>query len=428
LKYVFNDTRIFKLIDDCNFEQRLGLCNRSNYQVRDVWTASDYTGLNKILEFTFRISNLFVSLFGAISNLLVIIVILQKTNKDIFYGFKQYVYLWLNSAFSLTILLIQLFSWFSECFWPYQLFCLRTHQFVFFQYFKIVFQVMLINALRFMCNFTYLMFAVNRIAVLVKGQNETFEKISKWGVRKFLAITFSISLLLSSTKYFNYVVNFDHPEADYPIREKISVSISFDYNQMDTIFKVIFLLSSLSDLLNHFVFTCVNLFVDVVMLVKLRRTLAEKLAKLSSMNLSRKIVEKRKEENRESMNRAVRMVVINSLISILLKLPLMILPVINIAAQFYYLDQRTFMFENFFEKTNYGFAAYLNRSFGYFFYLFKTSAFPDFIDSVGNFCFSLSLSLSFFVYFNFDKNIYHGFNRIFIKKKVVEKLNTQNAK
>lgn len=144
------------------------------------------------------------------------------------------------------------------------------------------------------------------------------------------------------------------------------------------------------------------------------------------MNLSRKIIEKRKEENRKSMNRAVRMVVINSLISILLKLPLMILPIITIAAQFYYSQQRTFLIENFYKKSNYGFAAYLNRSFAYFFYLFKTAAFPDFIDSVGNFFYSFSLSISFFVYFNFDKNINHGFNRIF-KKKADLKLKTQNA-
>jgi hypothetical protein len=249
------------------------------------------------------------------------------------------------------------------------------------------------------------MFAINRIAVIVKGQNEVSEKISNWGVKKFLAVAFFLSLLFSSTKYFNYVVNFDHPEADYPIRETISISLFADHKHMDTVFKVIFLLTAISDFLNHFVFTCINLFIDIVMLVKLHRSLAET------------------EENKESLKIASRMVVINSLISILFKMPLMILPIINVLAQFYYSNLRRIIGKNKFVSNNVTFEAYLNRNFGYFYYFFQAADFPDLIDSLCNFLFSLSLLLVFFVYYNFDEKIYQGFNRI-----ITIESKTQNEK
>ena len=414
LQYIFNDTRIFKMMNDCNFEQRLTLCNSSNYQVEEVWTASDYQHLNKIFEFTFRIATQIVSFFGMITNGFVMIVILHKINKDLFDGLKQYIYLCYNSIFSFSILFIQFFSWFSECFWPYQAFCPQTHKLIAFQFFKVIFRVIFVNVLRFMCNFSYVMFAINRIALIGKDRYEVFEKIAKWGVKKLLVITFLFSSLLSATKYFNYYVNFDHPEADYPMREKISTSIFIDVNQKDTFFDVIFLFSSLSDLLNHLVFLCIILLLDIFMVVQLRRTLAEKLAKFLSMNPNSKSVEKRKEENEDSVNKATRMVIINSLMGILLKLPLMFLPIINIIAQFYYSNKRMVTFGNKFES-NKTFYAFFDRKFGYFFYFFQLSDFPDLADSLSELLYSLSLALGFFIYFNFDKKINGGSNRIFAK-------------
>jgi len=70
------------------------------------------------------------------------------------------------------------------------------------------------------------------------------------------------------------------------------------------------------------------------MVVKLRKTLNEKLEKSASLNLSSKQLEVKKKENEDASNKAVSMVVINTLIGLLFKLPLCILPLINIHAHY----------------------------------------------------------------------------------------------
>ena len=70
------------------------------------------------------------------------------------------------------------------------------------------------------------------------------------------------------------------------------------------------------------------------MVVQLRRTLEEKIKKSESLN--QKQTENKKAEFEEAVNKAIKMVVLNSAIGILFKLPVLILPLINLIAQFYY--------------------------------------------------------------------------------------------
>ena len=40
----------FKSISKCNFEQKVTLCNKSNYEINDIWDRSDFFILNKKLQ------------------------------------------------------------------------------------------------------------------------------------------------------------------------------------------------------------------------------------------------------------------------------------------------------------------------------------------------------------------------------------------
>ena len=163
------------------------------------------------------ISSYVFSFLGIVTNLIVIITILHKENKDLFKGFKQYNYLCYNSIFSMLILVIQLLSWMSECFYPYEAFCPEIRKLVFIQVFKMVFKECFVTAFRFMLNFSYVAFALNRISLIGKDHGKLVQFMSDVGVKTYLTVCFLISCGCSVVKYFKYEINFDKPETSYNI-------------------------------------------------------------------------------------------------------------------------------------------------------------------------------------------------------------------
>ena len=72
------------------------------------------------------------------------------------------------------------------------------------------------------------------------------------------------------------------------------------------------------------------------MVVKLKRTLEEKTKKSEQMNKAQNQNQNKKAENEEAVNKAIKMVVLNSAIGIFFKLPVLLIPLLNLVAQFYY--------------------------------------------------------------------------------------------
>ena len=180
----------YKSMSTCNFNYTLSLCNKSSYQEKNWWGKDDYFNLNKKLQSTFRIGQYLFVLFGIATNLLVVIIILHNNNTEIFKGLKHYSYLWLNSVFYLLILLIWILSWISECFYPFEVFCPEIRKLLFDQYFKIIFKEVIVTLLKFMCNFTYVGFSLNRIALIGKDHNKIVTFISEIDVKVYCLVSF----------------------------------------------------------------------------------------------------------------------------------------------------------------------------------------------------------------------------------------------
>ena len=68
------NSKEFKQKSKCNFERRLNLCNKTNYQIRDIWSTIDNYYLNKKLQIAFKISSYFFSFLGILTNALTIIL------------------------------------------------------------------------------------------------------------------------------------------------------------------------------------------------------------------------------------------------------------------------------------------------------------------------------------------------------------------
>lgn len=161
-----------------------------------------------------------------------------------------------------------------------------------------------------------------------------------------------------------------------------------------------FVANIISDLLNYVVFVLVNLIIDIYMLVQLRKTLSDKLTRLNEIS-DKKVSMKKSLELEETMNNAIRMVVINSLLNLAFKLPLAFIPMVNAIAAFYYQSQS-------FLNGNFAFDTFLGK--------FRECNLYYLILDLADWLVTLLISIQMFVFVRFDKKIKFGFERIFNPK------------
>lgn len=192
---------------DCDFKKLLDKCNKKNFHAKEIWDITSTREATKYFQVFIASSLPIISLFGIFTNLVLIYIILNKKNSDLFKGLKHYPHLCAISVFNTITLGIQLVSLLSECNKTYDVYCPDTRRLVFFQFFKIIFKETLVVALQFMSNFAYMGFAFNRIALIGKNDAKIVEKISGWQFKNYLTVTGIISVILSVVKGFKYQVN-----------------------------------------------------------------------------------------------------------------------------------------------------------------------------------------------------------------------------
>lgn len=182
----------------------------------------------------------------------------------------------------------------------------------------------------------------------------------------------------------------------------LSYPINYNYESIltEANYKTYFIINFVSDLLNYIVFLLIHLIIDIGMVVKLRQTLNEKLENTKEY-ITKEQQEKRQTESELAMDNAIFMVILNTIVSVLLKLPTCVYSLI-------------FMYYNIY-KLN-GYYMYYNPRFGIFFKLIcMESYFCDMLLTMANFLYLLHISIQFFFFKRFDKKFKTAFDRILIK-------------
>ena len=306
----------YKSISNCNFEKMMELCNKSSFAAKNILTYFELGEVMKMAEIIINILSYILSIFGIVTNLLIIVTISSKKNREEFKTCKHYNYLRLNSICSCLILLIRFISWLNQCIYPFQVFCPLIRKTVFMQYFKIIVEEVLMTALKFMNNFTYIGFAFNRISLIGKDHNKLVKFMSDLGIKKYIGVTLLISIVLSVIKFFEFDINTGQHFESYPISYEYLNLINSDSHQNFTVY----ILNLISDSFNYFIFLIVNFAIDIGMIVKLRETLNEKLEK--SKEYSSKVQqEKRSVENETAIDKTRSMIIWNISLNLILKLP-----------------------------------------------------------------------------------------------------------
>lgn len=255
-----------------------------------------------------------------------------------------------------------------------------------------------------MANFFYIGFAFNRVSLIGKDHPKLVEKMSKLSMNKYIIVSGIISIALSVVKGFRYQINYDHPELNYPFLIEHDLKVDRGWTR-----DVYFVFNFISDMLNYVIFVVANISIDAYMVVRLRKTLGEKLDRFKSnqqknVDKSKKSESKNKKETdiTEAINNAIRMVVINSTLNLFFKLPLVIIPLQNVIVAFYYKSKS-------YETTvNHPLDSYMGHM--------SEMDLVTLVNESSDWLFSILLAIQFFVNLEFDKKIKEAFEKTFPKK------------
>ena len=123
------------------------------------------------------------------------------------------------------------------------------------------------------------------------------------------------------------------------------------------------------------------------MLYKLKSTVKGSIERITSMGSNEKQFEKKKSDLEDAVNKNVKMVIVNTSIGLLLKLPLVFLPLVNTIAEFFYKDLDT---------------RSKNISFDRLYSFLLDSNFYPLLQDVSELLFLISMSIQYFIYKKFD--------------------------
>lgn len=385
----------------CFFQQRIRLCRqKSQFQI----TQTRVTNLDLVLifEFVLIILSPSLSVFGIVTNLLTISIIFHKNNEKTMQE-KHYLYMNMYCASNLMIFSTQLIGLVSECQVPFGFFCSSIHRRVFTQYVKIIVVDYLNAVCRLFSNFAYFGFAVCRLARIGKDHGKLIVFINELGIRKLAGVSLVMSGGLAVSKSLQNRINYF--ETTINIYPHLIFQFVIDW-QNHASYVVLFVFNFLFNLLNNFLFVFVHLTIDLVLIKKLIRVLREKEEKMSEMKRGDKEIEELSKENEESKRRAVFMVVLNSTLNFLTRLPLMLTSV-N--------DLRLLVRKPYRQVEDSNYLNSLDEFNPWFTFKFYCSSVKSCLvfQSFGNCLFLFSLSTVIFFLKNFDKNFMKAYQTFF---------------
>ena len=306
--------------------------------------------------------------------------------------------------FSLSNILIcfcQLFSLVNECQLPFGIFCSSIRRFIWAQYMKMIFGEFFKYFLISMSHLMYIAFALNRLSLIGKDHDRITRYVSDVNVTKIMGFSVVFSTLVSIVKPFQYKIHsnmlFNYPF--YPI-----LHTSYDekwYKNLKDVFILVF--NGVYNFLIYVVFVVINLIIDILLLVRLRRVTREREKKFQSQ--SENIRQKIKEEDERSIKEVTHLILFNILTNFTLKIPTTITSLNDIRALINYSEKFTALLGS------PSISQYVySYSMDYFCYMSRgCQVFQVF----GNFLFLMSLFINFFLIRKFDKN----FGKALSKKK-----------
>jgi hypothetical protein len=309
----------------------------SNKHENDLKTYTEYYEIEFSFELVFNIlAFVLIPLactLGLWLNARVCWTVLKKGKKDLNENF--YKYMALNSTFNSLFCLIYVLYPINYCLlYESGFFCSAISNSVATQVIKIVFQGYLGEVLKMCSNISYILITINRYMLVGKKHNFILTNISEWNMKRVIGSTVVFSLLINIGHGFQYRINYGYGKL---FQADNGVQLSDDLYPSIVVYNTSFQVYSIVYFVVNFVaFFLINTCVEASLVLKMRKEIAEKRDRIeeeirvSAANNSacsevvNKIINskrKRVAEDAKKETRAIKMVVANSLINFILRLP-----------------------------------------------------------------------------------------------------------
>jgi hypothetical protein len=326
-----NMTLIQVKIDQCLLHQSNGSKQQGQY-ILD----GDYYQVQYLFEFVVNLLAFVFIPFGCIAGLLLNVRVIWTIRKNRKVELKDnfYKYMSLNSKFNCLFCLIYVFYPINFC-QKYETgyFCSTIYTSIVAQVYKIFFMTYFGESIKMCSNISYILISVNRYMLIGKEHSPLLEKISKWKIKKSVPFTILFSLLINIGHIFQYRINYgwgpvNDNYINYQMKDFYPAIVS-DNVSLGAYILVYFIL-------NFGVFFLVNTWIEVRLVRKLhdeltikRKKIAEEI-ELTNLNNSAhstvvnriiKAKQKKIEQDNKKEQRAIIMVISNSVINFILRLP-----------------------------------------------------------------------------------------------------------
>lgn len=401
INQVFDNKSIYK---KCDFESRLKICNRSNY--KSTFKAKNVYGFDFMIisKFLLVISTTLISFFGIVTNMLVILTLINKKNEKELKE-KQYTYMAITSGINIVILFIQILSLMNECDYPFGIFCSSIRSSIVVQYYKIVFAETISAFLRLLSNFSYIAFSINRISLIGANHGKFVKFVSDLSPKSYLTFSIILSALFSIIKGFRFKINYILPNETYPVLFHHDHRL-YSQSRSLTYVSLIYAFNSVYDVVNYLLFTIVHICFDLFLFNKVRITLNEKETKFKSDTKATR--EKKKKENEEIKRRVLTMVILCAFVNLIGKVPISIVS-LNDVRLLVNLNFKFFGANDSWAREHFT-AFYSMKSICYL--SDGCLLFQDF----GNFLYCISISLNLFFFYRFDIKFKNAYQLVFFSK------------
>lgn len=391
LNYLYSPFDLNSLLKSCNFDLMLKNCIKLNSSLipKDPLDIQNSIVLYDFILIIFATP--FVCLLGLILNITSLYLLFKKKTIK-FFKEKHYQYLKANFLLGLVFFLISLLGLINECPFNQGLFCSSIRKLISIQYFKIIFIDFFACILKFSLNCTTLAITLARLVLVGKTHSKFIIWFARLSSRKFVLFSFLIASILCAIKLFYHKVNEFDPDQEYPIEY---FEIYANFTSSFFVFYLIKWLNLIPDLINSFLFPIMSLVLDILLLKKLRKTLAISLEiKLNSSTVTKM----NKNKNEYTSLRILGFTILNLSINFALRIPELFVPVYMFIGYFSYVNVTVVYssFENFILQ-----------------FCFKFS-FTRFWLHLTNCTYMISLIFNFFIYFYTDIKFKYAFKNFLL--------------
>jgi len=375
----------------CDFSAMLNLCTiqedeppaNGQYGVTDLYSLNDPNYKNKQYDFWISIVVIpLFSIYGIIVNILNIIVLsnkhLQKNKNN-----KMFDQMLVGSYVNVVICLIYLFGLSIKCIEPIGNYCML--ELIInkkYRYFALTVYVYIGSVLKTCSKLVQIIIALDRFILSTDSKNKLFLRISTLSVRKFLMFSLVFSLLVNVVKIFEFKYQLEY-QLDEDFRFPQIFKYYFNFYFPFAYFNVI------NILINNCMFLAFELIIYFKMLHFVHRSVRNKIKLLKTRRSSNNSENIRAEKNIK------RMIIISCIIIFFLHLPDLMIST-WLAFTYSGLDY--------------------NHS--------ALDIFSFVLNDISDFCYIISYTLNFFIYYFFNSLFQECFRHIFLMKGSNSKSNS----